>query len=246
MKIIIAPAKKMQVDRDTFPVQTQPEFMDKAEVLWQFLREQNFEQLKKLWNANDKIVKANQQRLKDEDLHKLQTPAILAYSGIQYQYLAADVLEQSGLDYLQENLRVMSALYGLLRPFDGVVPYRLEMQTGMTGFKDYSLYHFWGQDLYKALYKENETVINLASKEYSRAVEPYVQDKQKFVTVTFLEKKKDKWRQIATHSKMARGVMVRFMAENNVQTVAELQKFTDFGFEYSAEDSSEDEIIFKK
>lgn len=246
LKFIIAPAKKMKLDQDSFPVQSQPVFLDKAQILWDFLKRQNFDQLKKIWNANDKIVRQNQKRLQSQDLTTRLTPAVVAFDGIQYQYLAADVLEQKALDYLQKNLRIESALYGLLRPFDGVVPYRLEMQTGMVGFKDYSLYHFWGEDLYQALYQDENCIINLASKEYSRAISPYVKNDQQFITVTFLEKRKDKWRQTATHSKMARGAMVRFAAEHEVKDIDELKKFTDFGFEYSNADSSENELVFKK
>ncbi|WP_297816106.1 peroxide stress protein YaaA [uncultured Lactobacillus sp.] len=246
LKFIIAPAKKMKLDQDSFAVQSQPDFLDKTQILWDFLKEQDFEQLKKIWNANDKIVEQNQKRLKNESLDRNLTPAIVAFDGIQYQYLAADVLEQGALDYLQKNLRIMSALYGLLRPFDGGVAYRLEMQTGMVGFKDYSLYHFWGNKLYQELYKDEKCVINLASKEYSKLISPYVRDDQQFITITFLEKRKDKWRQIATHSKMARGAMMRFAAQKRVKNIDELKQFTDFGFKFSEKDSSEKELVFKK
>lgn len=245
MKIIIAPAKKMQVDQDSFLVQTKPQFMDKTEVLWNFLKSRNFDQLKEIWRANDKIVKENMERLKFEELDKNLTPALMAYTGIQYQYLAGDVLEQAGLDYLQENLRILSALYGSLRPFDGIVPYRLEMQAPMIGFRDYSLYHFWGDLISQEIFKDNDLVINLASKEYSRLVVPYVKDKQKFITITFLENKNSKWRQIATHAKMARGAMVHFMAQNQINNLTDLKEFHDFGYEFD-ENSVGNEIVFKK
>ncbi|WP_276804899.1 peroxide stress protein YaaA [Lactobacillus hominis] len=245
MKFIIAPAKKMKVDQDSFLVKSQPIFLDKAQILWDFLKKQNFEQLQKIWNANDKIVRQNQKRLKTP-LNRNLMPAVVAFDGIQYQYLGADVLEQGALDYLQENLRIESALYGLLRPFDGVVPYRLEMQAGMVGFKDYSLYHFWGSDLYQELYQDDDCVINLASKEYSKAIAPYVNDKQQFISVFFLEKRKDKWRQIATHSKMARGAMMRFAAQNQIEDVTQLTEFNDFGFKFSQADSNKTILTFKK
>lgn len=245
MKIIIAPAKKMKIDQDSFYVQSQPEFLDQAKVLWDFLRSRSFDQLKEIWRANDKIIRENQERL-ETNLNEKQSPALVAYDGIQYQYLAGDVLDQASLDYLQKNLRIMSALYGLLRPFDGVIPYRLEMQAPMIGFKDYSLYHFWNDKLYQALYQDDHLVLNLASKEYSRAISPFVKDGQKFVTVTFLEKRKDKWRQIATHSKMARGAMVHFMAENKVETLDDLKEFNDFGFRFDKKASTEIELVFKK
>ena len=245
MKIVIAPAKKMQVDQDSFAVESTPVFLDKAQILWDFLKSRNFDQLKEIWKANDKIVRENMERLEYEELDRNLTPAMMAYNGIQYQYLAGDILEQSGLDYLQKNLRILSALYGMLRPLDGIVPYRLEMKAGMIGFRDYSLYHFWGESIAQEIFKDDDTVINLASKEYSRMIEPYVKDRQKFITITFLEKRKDKWRQIATHAKMARGAMVHFMAQNQVEDIDELKQFHDFGYQYD-ESSTENEIIFKK
>lgn len=245
MKIVIAPAKKMQVDQDSFAVESKPVFLERAQILWDFLKSRDFDQLKEIWKANDKIVRENMERLKYEELDQQLTPAMMAYNGIQYQYLAGDVLEQKGLDYLQENLRILSALYGMLRPFDGIVPYRLEMKAGMTGFKDYSLYHFWGESIAQEIYKNSDVVINLASKEYSRLIESHVKNNQKFITITFLEKRKDKWRQIATHAKMARGAMVHYMAQNQVENIEELKEFRDFGYQYD-ESSTKSEIIFKK
>lgn len=246
MKIIIAPAKKMVTDQDSFPVRSMPAFLDKTQILWDFLKSQDYAQLKDIWQANDKIVKENQLRLQNENLEKQLTPALFAYSGLQYQYIGPGVLEQAGLDYLQQNLRIVSGLYGLLRPFDGIVPYRLEMQNKLTGFREYSLYHFWKDSLYHALYQEDEVVINLASKEYSRLFTPYVKDNQKFITIEFLEEKQGKWRQLATHAKMARGAMVRFMAEHQITDARELENFNDFGYQFDVKSSSSDKYVFKK
>ena len=246
MKIIIAPAKKMVVDQESFPVQTEPVFLAQAKILWDFLKSRSFDQLKEIWQANDKIVKENQLRLKKENLTKQLTPALFSYSGIQYQYMGADVLEQEALDYLQENLRIVSALYGLLRPFDGVVPYRLEMRNHLIGFRDYSLYHFWNDQLFEYLTDEDNLILNLASKEYAQLFTPYLKQKEQFVTVEFLENKKGKWRQIATHAKMARGAMVRFLAQNQVTTLEKVKKFNDFGYQFDSEDSSTEKYIFKK
>jgi hypothetical protein len=179
-------------------------------------------------------------------LDKKLTPAILAFSGIQYQYLAGDVLPQEGLDYLQDHLRILSGFYGILRPFDGIIPYRLELKTQMTGFKDYSLYHFWEDLPYQELFTNVKTVINLASLEYSRLISPYLKEGQKMITIKFLENKNGKWRQSATHAKMARGEMVRFMAKEQINDPEDLKKFSDFGYLFSAADSSEENYIFKK
>ena len=224
MRIIIAPAKKMKVDQDTFLVRSKPAFLNKTQELLDFLKTRDFEQLQNLWRANNNIVRANQRN----------------------QYLAGDVLPQEGLDYLQDHLRILSGFYGILRPFDGVIPYRLELKTQMTGFKDYSLYHFWGDLPYQELFNNTETVINLASLEYSRLISPYLKDGQKMITIKFLENKNGKWRQSATHAKMARGEMVRFMAKEQINDPEDLKKFSDFGYLFSAADSSKETYVFKK
>lgn len=246
MRIIIAPAKKMKVDQDTFLVRSKPAFLNKTQELLDFLKTRDFEQLQNLWRANNNIVRANQRNLLTSKLDKNLTPAILAFSGIQYQYLAGDVLPQEGLDYLQDHLRILSGFYGILRPFDGVISYRLELKTQMTGFKDYSLYHFWGDLPYQELFNNAETVINLASLEYSRLISSYLKDGQKMITIKFLENKNGKWRQCATHAKMARGEMVRFMAKEQINDPEDLKKFSDFGYLFSAADSSKETYVFKK
>lgn len=245
MKIIIAPAKKMKRNLDAFPVQTKPEFLAQAKILANFLKTRSSAQLKELWQASDRVMQQAEKQLAEMNLNERLTPAIVAFSGIQYQYMAPDLFTQPALDYIQNNLRILSGFYGSLRPFDGVCPYRLEMKTKMVGFKDYSLYHFWQQKIADSLFKDDNLVINLASKEYSRAVSPYLTAKRKMITVDFQEEKNGKWRTVATHAKMARGEMVRFIAEKQIKTPAQLQEFHDFDFQFSANDSTDDHYIFR-
>lgn len=245
MKIIIAPAKKMRRDLDAFPVQTEPEFLAQAQTLAAFLKTRSAAQLKELWQASDRVVQQAEKQLAEMNLNERLTPAIVAFSGIQYQYMAPDLFTQPALDYIQKNLRILSGFYGSLRPFDGVCPYRLEMKTKMVGFKDYSLYHFWNHQIADSLFKDNDLVINLASKEYSRMVSPYLNDTRRMISIDFQEKKNDSWRTIATHANMARGEMVRFIAEEQIKTPAQLQEFHDFDFQFSPENSTKDHFVFR-
>ena len=128
MRIIISPAKKMNVDTDSFPYRNLPEFLPNTEEICQKLQSMSYEELKKLWKCNDQIAELNVRRLQDMDLHNRLTPAVLAYEGIQYQYMAPGVFTDQEYAYIQEHLRILSGFYGILRPFDGVTPYRLEMQ----------------------------------------------------------------------------------------------------------------------
>ena len=130
MRIIIAPAKKMVVDTDSFAVDSLPQFLEQTERLKAALQGMSPKELQSLWKCNDSIAKLNVERLEHMDLRCNLTPAIIAYEGIQYRYMAPSVMEAAHLDYLREQLRILSGFYGLLRPFDGVTPYRLEMQAG--------------------------------------------------------------------------------------------------------------------
>lgn len=245
MKIIIAPAKIMKIDRDSFAVQSMPQFLNKTRILEKFLKSKSKQELKDLWQASDKITQQSFDQLENMDLDHHLTPAILAFSGIQYQYMAPDLFTASALDYIQNNLRILSGFYGILRPFDGVCPYRLELNTKMKGFIDYSLYHFWGSEIADQLFKEDDTIINLASKQYARLVKPYLNNKRKMITVDFQELRQDQWKTVGVHAKMARGEMVRFIAENQIKNPADLRDFHDFDFQFISKASSSDHYVYR-
>ena len=246
MKIIISPAKKMRVDNDTFVPLSKPAFLDKTEKIKEALTKMELPALQKLWECNDEIAELNFNRLRNMNLERNLTPAVFAYDGLQYQHIAPNVLDEAALDYLQMNLRILSGFYGILRAFDGVVPYRLEMQARLAcdGYKN--LYAFWNSLLYDELTKEDGELLNLASKEYSKAVEPFVKNGVRFVTCVFGTYVKGKLKVKATEAKMARGEMVRLCAENNVQSVDEVKAYNVRGYVFNEELSSENEFVFVK
>ena len=245
MKIIIAPAKIMKIDRDSFPIQSKPQFLDKTRILERFLKSRSNEQLKDLWHASENVTKQSILQLENMNLDERLTPVILAFSGIQYQYMAPDLFTQPALDYIQKNLRILSGFYGMLRPFDGVCPYRLELNTKMVGFRDYSLYHFWGSDIAENLFQEDNIVIDLASKQYTRLVKPYLSQGRQLITVDFQELKNDKWKTVGVHAKMARGEMVRYIAEKQIKNPTDLQDFNDFEFQFEPDVSTKDHYVFR-
>ena len=245
MKIIIAPAKIMKIDRDSFPIQSKPQFLDKTRILERFLKSRSNEQLKDLWHASENVTKQSILQLENMNLDERLTPAILAFSGIQYQYMAPDLFTQPALDYIQKNLRILSGFYGMLRPFDGVCPYRLELNTKMVGFRDYSLYHFWGSDIAENLFQEDNIVIDLASKQYTRLVKPYLSQGRQLITVDLKKKKNDKWKTVGVHAKMARGEMVRYIAEKQIKNPTDLQDFNDFEFQFEPDVSTKDHYVFR-
>ena len=246
MKIIISPAKKMRVDNDTFVPLSKPAFLDKTEKIKEALTKMELPALQKLWECNDEIAELNFNRLRNMNLERNLTPAVFAYDGLQYQHIAPNVLDEVALDYLQKNLKILSGFYGILRAFDGVVPYRLEMQARLAcdGYKN--LYAFWNSLLYDELAKDDGEVLNLASKEYSKAVEPFVKNGVRFVTCVFGTYVNGKLKVKATEAKMARGEMVRLCAENNVQSVDEVKAYNVRGYIFNEELSSENEFVFVK
>lgn len=246
MKIIIAPARTMKVDSDSLPYQEMPQFIDQTREILSWMRSLSYAELHKLWeNCSTTLAMKNYRWLQEMDLNRNLTPAIIAFTGLQYQYMAPDVFSEDGLRYVQENLRILSGFYGLLRPFDGIVPYRLGMgdKTSLDGGK--SLYQFWGSQLYDELYRDNRLVIDLASVEYERAVTPFLQAGDQFVKCVFGEMIDGKIKQKATLAKMARGNMVRYLAENQIQTLAGVKEFAVAGYRYREDLSTLSRLVFE-
>lgn len=246
MRIIISPAKKMNMDTDTFAYRDVPVFLGDTKVLMQWIQTLSYTEVKKLWHCNDKIAELNYDRFRQMSLEKNLTPALISYEGIQYQYMAPEVFSEKAWEYVQEHLRILSGFYGVVRPLDGVVPYRLEMQAKVKVGEVKDLYEFWGEKLYREVRGGDGVILNLASKEYSKCIEKYLTPKDIFVTCIFGEMKDGKVIQKGTQAKMARGEMVRFMAENGMKKVEEIRAFDRLNYQYEETLSSEKEYIFLK
>ncbi len=246
MRIIISPAKNMRTDTDSFACHGLPQFLPKTEQILTRLRAMSYEELKALWKCNEQIADLNYQRIQNMDLHRCLTPAILSFSGIQYQYMAPNVFSQDELDYTEKHLRILSGFYGVLRPFDGVVPYRLEMQARLSICKDKNLYSFWGADISEKIFSETDCVVDLASKEYSVCVSRYIPEGIRMIRCIFGERKAGKIMEKGTQCKMARGEMVRYMAEQQVKTPEDMQNFDRLGYCFFQEGSTADIYVFIK
>ena len=244
MRIIISPAKKMIHDCDTLAVMGKPVFLEETEKILAWLRKQSPQELQKLWGCNEAIAAQNVRRIEKMDLHKNLTPAILSYEGIQYQYMAPAVFEEKMLTYVQEHLRILSGFYGVVRPMDGVTPYRLEMQAKAKIEGTANLYAFWGRKLYEEVMGEDRTILNLASREYSQCVEKFLQPEDTFITCLFGELSNGKIVQKGTYAKMARGEMVRFMAEKGITIPDQIKEFNRLDYYFHEELSGEQEFVF--
>lgn len=246
MKIIVSPAKKMNVCNDDLVPKSMPVFLEKTKLLHEVINKLSYDELKSLLNCNDDLTALNFDRYRNMKLSSNLTPAILAYDGIQYKYMSPNTFSKEEFDYINKHLSILSGFYGILRPFDGVVPYRLEMQSKLKGDNYNNLYDFWGDSIYKELVKENHIILNLASKEYSKVIEKHLTNNDSFITCTFGTLKDSKIKVKATEAKMARGLMTRYLCENFIEDLNEVKNFSDLSFTYSEAHSSEKEFVFLK
>ena len=244
MKIIISPAKKMQTEEALCLPFTEPVFLKEAGELLEVLKGLSYEELKKLLSCNDGIAELNFERFRTMELDRPQVHALLAYDGIQYQYMGAGVLEEESLFYLQEHLRILSGFYGVLKPLDGILPYRLEMQARLLTERGKNLYAFWGNKISEEVRKGTKTVLDLASAEYSKTVLKYLPEDVRIIRFLFGEWENGTVKEKDVYVKMARGEMVRFLAERKCTDPEEAKEFRGLGFSFSEELSAGDNWVF--
>ncbi|EGX69779.1 YaaA family protein [Collinsella tanakaei] len=269
LQVIISPAKQMRVCASAFAAQGIPPYPQRTATLHQHLlqieHQDGKDALQALWSVSDRLLQQNLDRLhafeplmdagdlNNPELARLVSPAAFSYVGIQYQSMAPEVLDQESLAWLQSHLWILSGLYGCVRPFDAVQPYRLEMGAKLAADGAKNLYAFWGDALARAVcgYMDDETppqtgaaahagtcVVNLASVEYAKAVLPHLDQSSRCITCIFGEDlRAGKPVQRSTASKTARGSMVRWMAENRIEDPADLTRF-NVGYAFSPQLSS--------
>ncbi len=221
-----------------------PSLIDKTAQLKDWICGLSFDQQQKLWACSDAIAQQNAERFALMDLRKRLTPALLAYDGIQYTSMAPSVFTEAQLAYVQEHLRILSGFYGALRPLDGITPYRLEMQAKTAVDGHANLYDFWGDLLYRAVMDESRVLVNLASKEYSKAIEKHLHPNDTYITCVFGELANGKVVQKSVYAKTARGEMVRYLASINAQSPADLRGFSLSGYSFDEARSDDSTYVF--
>lgn len=244
MKIIISPAKKMIDTSDEFTPSTSPLFLSEVKELHHYMKSCSKSELKMILKCNDQLVSLNHERFHTNKIDEANMMALVTYQGLQYQAMAPHIFTDEEWNYVNENLIILSGLYGMLRPTDSVVQYRLEMQAKINHKKHKTLYDFWGTKIARQLDNEKDFILNLASKEYSDVVEKHLQTKM--ITCIFGEFKDNKVIVKGTLAKMARGAMVRYLATNNIRTTMGIKQFSENGFKFSEELSNEYEFVFIK
>ncbi|MBP3885619.1 MAG: peroxide stress protein YaaA [Olsenella sp.] len=254
LKLIISPAKKMRTVDGEPAATSRPIFLDEASRLADELGGLSYKQAKALWRTSDALTGENYDRTRtlSRDMQAepaALTAAIVAYEGIQYKHIAPDVMDSRQLEWIGRSLRIVSGLYGLLRPFDGVTPYRLEMQAPLSVGGARNLYEYWDSRPYDALCSERDAtaIVNLASVEYAKAVLPHaLPDGPPVVTCIFgsVRQADGKLVQRATEAKAARGTFVRWCAERGVQEVQELSSFAERNYSFDEARSDDQTLVF--
>lgn len=249
LQIILSPAKTMHTLTEGGTPLSQTRLSPETRELYAFLQSRTPAQLKDIWKCSDKLVDENMNRLHTYALDDAGTGALLAYEGIVFQHIAAAVFSDDQWEYVRRHLFILSGLYGALRPDDAVIPYRLEMQARLPGFRKQTLYDFWQDRIARPITDAlrsggSPVLINLASAEYSKAVIPFLPDDVTCISCTFAQQTPGGPKVKATPAKIARGEMVRYMAENNITSPEELKGFSCLGYRYSKELSGENEYTF--
>lgn len=252
MKILISPAKLMNVDySENVLKNTNPKFIEKSAFIQSFLSQKTPEALQELMHISDKLADENWQRNQDwtsKPSPKVSCQAVFAFQGEVYRGLNANTLQENELQYLQENLRMISGLYGLLKPSDRIMLYRLEMGSKFPFDQYKNLYDFWKETLTEHLnqnLKKEDFVLNLASNEYNKVFDRK-KLKSPIIDVEFKEMKNNKLKTIVVYTKNARGKMARFCAENNVQTLDEVKAFSENGYLLNDELSTVKKLVFTR
>lgn len=250
MLVVISPAKSLDMDPVAI-TPTEPAFQPDALRLAKTARNLSLRDLKGLMGISDDLARLNRSRFQAfaaSPAPEAVKPAALAFNGDTYQGLEAKTLSTDDLAWAQEHLRILSGLYGLLRPLDAIQPYRLEMGSRLKTRRGNSLYAYWGDTIAKALNAQaaalgTDTLINCASQEYFGAADRKAL-KQRVITPTFMEIKDNKPRIVSFFAKRARGAMARFVVENRLTEADAIKGFDTGGYAYDADLSEGNRWVF--
>ncbi|WP_296111734.1 peroxide stress protein YaaA [uncultured Anaerococcus sp.] len=235
MKIIISPAKSfkhfdnIETEELLFP--------EKTKVLVDRIKKLSLNEIGNLNMTNDKLTEKAYSDYQDFDFENLPNPALFSYDGLVFKQF--DMEDFDDIGYLNDHVYILSALYGLLKPMTGIRDYRLYFDNSM-----YDLYEFWADDIYKKLYKDDDLIINLASKEYTKTIRPFLKDTDKFLTIDFKEVRDGKLKSVVAYMKQARGAMLREIITRKIEDVDEIKKLDINGYVYDPYNSKRDTLTF--
>lgn len=254
MIIVISPAKTLDFEKkDNNLPMSEPRFLAKSKIINKELKNYDSYSLEKLMKISTKLATLNKDRI-EKWTTNLETSkqAILAFKGDVYRGMDVGSLSHSELFYANDHLRILSGLYGILRPLDGINEYRLEMGIKLPVDKFKNLYEFWDNSLEESILEDikkykNKTIINLASQEYFKSIEGLLEREDvTVITPTFKELRGDKYKIISLNAKKARGMMTRYIIQNEIEEIKEIKNFNLDGYEFNEKMSNEKELVFTR
>ena len=248
MLLVISPAKTLDYSHPEYSAHTQPDFTSEVKDLVGVLRKKSATQISKLMHLSDSLSILNEERYQtftDTFSPDNSKQAILAFKGEVYAKMEADNFTAEDLEFAQQHLRILSGLYGLLKPLDLIQPYRLEMGTKLKTKKGNTLYDYWGTKISKALNAagEGRTLVNLASQEYFKAVDKKTL-KLPIITIHFKEHREGNYQVVGFFAKQARGLMTRYAIQNRITDPEQLKVFQEDGYEFAERLSSAQDWVF--
>ena len=247
MLVVVSPAKKLDMTPIDVPSPTEPMFRAETRELVQVACKLSKAQLKKLMGISDSLADLNQDRFSNFG-NQTRKAAAYAFAGDTYQGLEVASLESDEISWAQKHLRILSGLYGLLRPLDEIEPYRLEMGSRLATKRGKSLYDYWGSTLAEALNEQAEStksqaLVNCASNEYFSAVDQTILSIP-VITPTFLENTDKGAKMVSFYAKKARGAMARFIVTGRLSDPSYLKEFDHGGYRYQVEYSTDENPVF--
>lgn len=252
MKLVLSPAKSLDFETKLPTTKaTQPEFLEHSSKLNKVLKDKSPKSLSKLMSISDKLADLNYERNQEFTVpftKENSRPAMYAFNGDVYKGLDAYTIPKDKIDLAQNTIRILSGLYGVLKPLDLMQPYRLEMGTKLKVGSKKDLYEFWKKDIVNTLNEElenDELFINLASNEYFKAIDKKAL-KVPVIDITFKEFKNGKLKIISFYAKEARGLMARYIIDTNAKTIDDLKKFNYDNYQFDGKLSEESHLVFTR
>lgn len=250
MKILLSPAKLMSLETESsWNKSTTPKFLSHSEKVMDELKKLSPKDIAKLMSISSDLSEMNVERYANWKSKPTQTKSVqaaMAFKGEVYRGLDAETLDENAQEYLNQNLFILSGLYGILKPSDRVMLYRLEMGSKLDVKGSKNLYGFWKEtltDFVNSKMKKNEILLNLASNEYAKVLDAKNLKGQK-IDVEFYDYKNGELKQIMVFFKQARGAMARYCAENNVLTIDEVKNFNENNYSFDAKLSTDEKLVF--
>ncbi|GMQ25083.1 peroxide stress protein YaaA [Algoriphagus sp. oki45] len=248
MLILISPAKTLDYSTPNYTNHSHPDFLSDIKSLVNVMKKKSAKEIADLMHVSENLATLNEERYKTfqkEFNPENSKQAILAFKGDVYTKIEVDSFSQEDFEFAQNHLRILSGLYGLLKPLDLIQPYRLEMGTPLSTSKGKNLYEYWGTKIAKAIQAtaQGRPIVNLASQEYFKAVDQKAL-KSPVITVQFKEFRNGKYQIIGLFAKQARGLMTNFAIKNKISDPEQLKTFNEEGYEFSEGLSSTFDWVF--